>query len=128
RTMRKLAEREIAPRVVADQVGRLTFTDQLAEAIAHLLDAGAPFGTYNVTSSGEPRSWADIAREVFRLTGHDPTRITDVTTAEYTDGSRTAAAPRPSRSVLDLEKIAATGFTPADGASALADYLRTTTE
>lgn len=128
RTMRKLAEREIAPRVVADQIGRLTFTDQLAEAIAHLLDAGAPFGTYNVTSSGEPRSWADIAREVFRLTGHDPTRITDVTTAEYTDGSRTAAAPRPSRSVLDLEKIAATGFTPADGASALADYLRTTTE
>ena len=42
------------PSVVDDQVGRLTFTADLARAIRHLLDTGAPYGTYNVTGAGEP--------------------------------------------------------------------------
>jgi dTDP-4-dehydrorhamnose 3,5-epimerase len=33
-------------------------------------------------------------------------------------------APRPRYSVLDLTRIKATGFTPPDGAAALAGYLR----
>src|SRR5690606_17271169 len=64
RTMASLAERGIDPKVVSDQVGRLTFTDNIAGAIVHLLSAKAPFGTYNVTGSGKPRSWADFARDV----------------------------------------------------------------
>src|SRR5690606_332337 len=77
RTMASLAERGISPRVVGDQIGRLSFTDDLAEAIVHLLETRADYGTYNVTSSGSEQSWADIARDVFRLTRHDPDRITD---------------------------------------------------
>ncbi|WP_460740898.1 sugar nucleotide-binding protein, partial [Microbacterium neimengense] len=83
RTMASLAERGINPKVVDDQTGRLTFTTTIASAIEHLLNTNAPYGVYNVTNTGEPTTWADIARTVFQHTGHDPARITDVTTADY---------------------------------------------
>ena len=60
------------PTVVADQVGRLTFADELARATRHLLETGAPYGTYHVTNGGPPMSWADVAREVFALRGPRP--------------------------------------------------------
>ncbi|MGN7950474.1 sugar nucleotide-binding protein [Microbacterium sp. 22215] len=123
RTMASLAERGIAPRVVADQIGRLTFTDDLASAIAHLLSTDAAPGVYNVTGSGEPRSWADIARTVYRVTGHDPASVSDVTTAEYFAGVERPVAPRPLNSVLDLSRIEATGWTPRDADAALEAYL-----
>ena len=53
--------------MVDDQYGRLTLTRDMAEAVFHLLDSGAPFGTYDLTGSGAVRSWADIAREVFSI-------------------------------------------------------------
>ena len=123
RTMASLAERGVDPSVVSDQIGRLSFTDDIAAAIAHLVRTDAPYGTYNVTSSGAAHSWAEIAREVFRLTGHDPARVSDVTTEAYFAGGAGPVAPRPLNSVLDLAKITATGFTPRDGAEALAEYL-----
>lgn len=123
RTMASLAERGIDPNVVSDQIGRLTFTDDIAAAIVHLLSTHAAYGTYNVTSRGQESSWADIAREIYRLTGHDPARVSDVTTAEYFAGAANPVAPRPLNSMLDLAKITATGFTPRDGAEALAEYL-----
>ncbi len=52
--MASLAERGIDPKVVDDQVGRLTFTDDIARGIRHLLERGAPYGTYNLTGGGEP--------------------------------------------------------------------------
>ncbi|MGO1355348.1 MAG: sugar nucleotide-binding protein, partial [Brachybacterium tyrofermentans] len=108
-TMASLAERGIDPSVVDDQIGRLTFTQDLAEAIDHLLATRPVPGIYNVTSAGEPRSWAQIAAEVFALTGHDPARITPVSTAAYYAG-KDGIAPRPAHSALDLAKITATGF------------------
>ncbi|MFS2280413.1 dTDP-4-dehydrorhamnose reductase [Microbacterium sp. OR21] len=122
-TMRSLAERGIDPSVVDDQTGRLTFTDDLAAAAVHLLESRAAYGVYNVTGSGERQSWADIAREVFRLTGHDPARVTGVTTAQYFANATGPVAPRPRNSVLDLAKITGTGFAPRDSALALAEYL-----
>ncbi|MFB7251789.1 sugar nucleotide-binding protein [Microbacterium sp. NPDC056234] len=122
-TMRSLAERGIDPKVVSDQIGRLSFTRDIADAILHLLESGAAHGTYNVSSAGEPQSWADIARTVYRLTGHDPARVGDVTTADYFADAAGPVSPRPLNSVLDLAKITATGFTPRDGAEALAEHL-----
>ncbi|MGN7977359.1 sugar nucleotide-binding protein [Microbacterium sp. 22195] len=124
RTMASLAERGITPKVVDDQTGRLTFTDDIARGIRHLLDSGAAFGTYNLTGSGPARTWADIARDVYRLTGHDPASITPVSTAEYFASATAPVAPRPRNSVLDLSKIEAAGFIPQDGATGLAHYLR----
>ncbi|KRB37268.1 dTDP-4-dehydrorhamnose reductase [Microbacterium sp. Root180] len=124
RTMSGLAERGVDPRVVDDQLGRLTFTDDLARGIRHLLDTGAPFGVYNLTGSGQPASWCDVARRVFALTGHDPQRVGAVSTDEYFASAKGLVAPRPRRSVLDLAKIIATGFEPADWDAALGGYLR----
>ncbi|MGO1265023.1 MAG: sugar nucleotide-binding protein [Microbacterium gubbeenense] len=123
RTMASLAERGIDPKVVSDQIGRLTFTDDIAGAVVHLVSAGAPYGTYNVTGSGRARSWADFARDVFRLTGHDPARVRDLSTSEYFAGATTPVAPRPLNSVLDISKITATGFTPGEVDAELTDYL-----
>ena len=53
------------------QYGRLTFTRDMAEAVFHLLDSGAPFGTYDLTGSDAVRSWADIVREVFSIRRRD---------------------------------------------------------
>ena len=56
RTMQSLAERGLEPQVVNDQIGRLTFTEDLAKATKHLLDTKAEYGTYNVTNDGESAS------------------------------------------------------------------------
>lgn len=123
RTMASLAERGVDPGVVADQIGRLTFTDDLARGIRHLLDTRAPYGVYNLTGSGEPSSWADVAARVFSLTGHDPARVSRVTTEEYFAHAEAPVAPRPRRSVLDLSKIEGTGFSPRDADASLTEYV-----
>ena len=123
RTMANLAQRGINPAVVSDQTGRLTFTTDIAAGIRHLLDTGACSGTYNLTGSGEPASWADIARAVYQLTGHDPERVTPVTTAEYFASDNGPVAPRPRNSTLDLAKIEGAGYACADHMDALHSYL-----
>ena len=123
RTMASLAERGVDPSVVDDQVGRLTFTSELARAVRHLTTTGARYGTYNVTGSGSPTSWADIARRVFELTGHDPARVTGVSTDAYFASAASAVAPRPRNSVLDNQKLESTGFIPRPAEDSLARYL-----
>lgn len=123
RTMRSLARRGVSPSVVTDQVGRLTFTDTLSDAIAHLLDVEAPSGIYHATNAGTPASWAEIARWVFTHEGRDADDVTGTSTAEYAASAPQLVAPRPSNSVLDLTKLEATGFTPTDHREALAHYL-----
>lgn len=123
RTMASLADRGVDPRVVADQIGRLSFTDDLARGILHLLASGARWGTYNLTGAGTPSSWADVARDVFALTGHDPSRVTDVSTEDYFADATGPVAPRPRNSVLDLAKIEATGFVPRDAHARLREEL-----
>lgn len=124
-TMASLAERGIDPSVVNDQFGRLTSTDDLARGIRHLVDSQAEYGTYNLTGSGAPMSWEDVARRVFELNGHDPSRVTGVSTTEYFATASGPVAPRPRNSVLDLSKLTATGFQPRPAADSLAGGQRT---
>jgi dTDP-4-dehydrorhamnose 3,5-epimerase/reductase len=121
RTMASLADRGVSPEVVDDQFGRLTFTTEITRAIVHLLQAKAPYGTYNLSNVGEPMTWADIARAVFRARGRDATSVKSVTTAEYAAGK--SLAPRPQHSVLSLDKIISSGFRPADAMTQLEAYL-----
>jgi len=123
RTMADLAARGVDPRVVDDQFGRLTFTSDLARGILHLIDSRAQYGTYNLTGSGEARSWAQIAKDVFALTGHDPERVSGVSTDEYYSRVEVPVARRPRNSVLDLSKIEATGFSPSDMSESLRHHL-----
>ncbi len=76
------------------------------------VDRRAPYGTYNLTGGGEPSSWADVAREVYRLAGADPDAVTPVSTDEYFASANGPVAPRPRYSVLDLARIEATGSHP----------------
>jgi dTDP-4-dehydrorhamnose reductase/dTDP-4-dehydrorhamnose 3,5-epimerase len=121
RTMASLAARGVRPSVVNDQVGRLSFTQDIAAGIRHLLDSNAPFGTYNLSNDGEPQTWADIAADVYEMTGVEREAVTGVSTAEYFKGK--TAAPRPLNSVLDLTRIKATGFHPAPAEKRLRQYL-----
>ena len=122
RTMASLAERGIKPSVVNDQIGRLTFTQDLAAGIQHLLSTKPAFGTYNLSNEGPASSWADIASAVFELLGHSPTEITGVSTADYFAG-KIGIAPRPLNSLLDLSKITSTGFMPVVWQERLQQYL-----
>ena len=111
--MQDLAARGVKPSVVNDQIGRLTFTDTLARGIRHLLETGAPYGTYNLTNEGQPVSWADIAKIVFEKSGKSPSDVQPVSTAEYF-ADKPNTAKRPLQSTLDLTKIEKTGFIPED--------------
>ena len=107
--------------VVDDQIGRLTFADELARATQHLVTVGAPFGTYHVSNGGPSGSWADVARAVFGLRGRDPDDVTPVSTKEYVAGN--PAAARPAHSTFDLTKLESTGYEPADWRMALEEYV-----
>ena len=119
--MADLARKGVKPTVVSDQFGRLTFTADLAAGIVHLLDSGAEPGTYNLTNTGEVVSWAEIAQQVFELAGASAGDVTPVTTEEYTAGKQ--VSPRPVHSALKLDKIMATGFTPAPAEQRLRELL-----
>jgi dTDP-4-dehydrorhamnose reductase/dTDP-4-dehydrorhamnose 3,5-epimerase len=121
RTMASLAARGIKPSVVNDQIGRLSFTEDLAAGIKHLIESGAVYGTYNLSNDGDPQSWADIAADVYEITGQPRTAVTGVSTEEYFQGK--PAAPRPLNSTLELGKIKNSGFKPRPSRDVLETYL-----
>jgi dTDP-4-dehydrorhamnose 3,5-epimerase/reductase len=138
RTMMNLAEKDISPTVVHDQIGRLTFTSELVRAIDHLLNGAKPsnikpqisnietafpYGTYNVSNDGESVSWADITRQIFKLLGRDDLTVTNSTTADYFK-DKEVFAPRPLKSTLDLTKIQSTGFKSTDWQVELKTYIK----
>lgn len=121
RTMLGVGQKGVSPTVVADQIGRLTFTSELVRAIDHLLTTGAAFGTYNVSNDGPAASWADITRKIFELAGFE-LQVTDTTTLDYFAG-KPGIAIRPLNSVLELSKLQATGFESREWQDDLKDYI-----
>lgn len=119
--------------VVDDQLGRLTFADQMAEGILWLLgyrdgsllaNEPAPFGTYNLTGSGRVASWYEIARQVFELSHRNGSCVTPVSTEQYYSSAKGPISPRPVHSALDLSKLEAAGFVPRDWEEELAEYMK----
>lgn len=122
RTMMSLAEKNISPTVVSDQVGRLTFTSTLVDTIDHLLNTQATYGIYNVSNAGEPVSWAGVTRTIFADLQRDDLTVTDTSTAEYF-ATKPQSAPRPLESTFDLAKIKATGLQLRDWHDDLKHYI-----
>ncbi|MGV8846986.1 sugar nucleotide-binding protein [Tessaracoccus sp.] len=122
-TMVNLALRGVSPSVVDDQMGRLTFVDDLAAAIVHLITQGAPHGTWNFSNGGPVQSWADVAGDIFELCGRERTDVTRVTTAQYALSRSAPMAPRPRHSALRLDRIGATGFQPPDARGRLEAHV-----
>ena len=116
-TMLRLAKEKPQLKVVADQRCVPSYTRDVAEAIAALVQTKS-YGLYHATNSGES-SWFEVAREAVRLAGLT-TPILPITTAEFA-----APAARPAYSVLDCSKIAGvTGLPLRPWQAALAAYLR----
>ncbi len=110
--------------VVDDQLGRLTFTRDMAAVIFHMLEVHAPYGTYNCTGSGSVKSWSDIARIIFDVVNGNEAKIVPVSTADYYASAEEAIAPRPAYSTLDLIKLESVGFHMPDWEDELREYLK----
>lgn len=124
RTMAKLANDGVSPRVVNDQYGRLTFAADLALAIQHVIDTASPYGVYHVSNTGDDTTWLEVAQRVFERCGRLPDEVVGVTTAEYLDSQASQRiAPRPMHSTFDLSRLTDTGFAPRDQWVALDEYL-----
>ena len=123
RTMLSLAERGIDPAVVDDQIGRPSFTVDLARAVEHLVMNSPEPGIYHCSNGGKPTSFADFARAIFETSGHDSARVSGTSTADYF-ADKPQAAARPLNSVFSLDKITETGYEPRDWRDALEEYVQ----
>ncbi|HUP87686.1 MAG TPA: dTDP-4-dehydrorhamnose reductase [Acidimicrobiales bacterium] len=94
KTMLRLAGERDELRVVADQVGSPTFTEDLALAIKRLVVGRLP-GVFHVTNSGTA-TWFELAQATLEAAGLDPGRVTPIVTADHPSPAR-----RPAYSVLD---------------------------
>ncbi|MCX7937936.1 MAG: dTDP-4-dehydrorhamnose reductase [Thermoflexales bacterium] len=101
-TMLRLAAEGKPIRVVNDQVCTPTFTHDLAQQIATLIETAA-YGTYHITNDGAC-SWYEFACAIFELAGLKPT-VQPISSAEYG-----APARRPPYSVLQNAALQALGI------------------
>jgi dTDP-4-dehydrorhamnose reductase len=117
-TMLLLAETKKTIRVVDDQHGSPTWTVDLAQAIALLIEGGCR-GIYHASNAGQT-TWCSFAQEIFRTTGKD-VEVFPITTGEFN-----APAGRPKNSFFDLTRlIGDTGHEPRHWTEALTEYLAT---
>ena len=98
RTMVDAARAGKPLKVVNDQIGSPTFTDDLAEATLALLDVKAR-GIWHVTNAGET-SWFDFARAIFEEF-ELKADLQRTTSADWKQ-QRPQSATRPAYSVLDI--------------------------
>lgn len=106
-------------KVVADQHGNPTSTTAVARALRGILARPDLRGTFHMTSEGEA-TWADLAREVFRLAGVR-CAVEECTTEEYP-----RPAPRPKNSRLEKARLREEGLAPMPlWKDALAEFMAT---
>lgn len=113
------AAREGRPlRVVDDQRGSPTYTRDLADRTASMIEAGCR-GTFHVTNGGRC-TWYELAVRVVEWEAIGGVAITPVTTGEYP-----RPAPRPANSVLASARLEEAGLPPLrPWQEAVRDYLR----
>lgn len=86
-------------KVVTDQVGRPTMTQDLAAAMLDLCELRPPGGIYHCSNEGVC-SWHQFAVDVLQLAG-----LGDVPVGEQLAAELARPAPRPAYSVLDTHKL-----------------------
>lgn len=104
KTMLRLGKQYDTLRVVNDQIGRPTYTSDLARLLVDMAETDA-YGYYHATNEGPYISWYEFAREIFRQAGYT-VQVTPVTTAQY----GATGAVRPYNSRLDTSKLEDKGF------------------
>ena len=102
KTMLKLSETHDEVSVVSDQYGSPTYTEDLALLLCDMA-VTEKYGVYHATNEGVC-SWADLAEEVFKISGRK-TKVKSITTEEYG-----AKAPRPKNSRMSKKSLDEAGF------------------
>lgn len=117
KTMLKLSESNDTVRVVGDQFGTPTSAAELARAVDYMIDSDN-YGIFHATCEGEC-SWADFAKEIYRLAGLS-TKVDVITTKEYP-----TPAARPQYSVLENYMLnITTDFRFAPWQDAIVEYMK----
>ena len=106
KTMMRIGASYDTIRVVNDQIGTPTYTEDLSVLLADMIVTDR-YGIYHATNEGGYISWYDFATEIFRQAGYT-TKVIPVTTAEY----GLSKAARPFNSRLDKSKLTERGFVP----------------
>ena len=107
-----------AAKVVDDQRGNPTSALAVSRALREILARPDLRGTIHATCEGEA-TWADFAREIFRLAGRD-CAVEPCTTAEFP-----RPAPRPRNSRLEKARLREEGLPPMpDWRDALAEFMK----
>ncbi len=106
KTMLRLSETHSQLRVVNDQIGTPTYTNDLARLLVDMIET-EKYGYYHATNEGGFISWCEFAKEIFRRANRN-VNVIPVTTAEY----GLSKAARPFNSRLDKSKLAENGFKP----------------
>lgn len=118
-TMLRVGKTHPQLKVVNDQIGRPTYTLDLARLLTDMIES-EKYGFYNAVNEGENISWYDFAREIFQQAGM-PVEVLPVTTEEY----GVSKAARPANSRLDTSKLVEQGFVPLPSwQDALRRYLQ----
>ncbi|MFE6236715.1 dTDP-4-dehydrorhamnose reductase [Cellulosimicrobium sp. NPDC057862] len=105
-TIARLLRERGAVSVVDDQVGQPTWTVDVADVVAALVDSRAPGGTYHATSSGSC-TWYEFARAVALEVGTDAAAVSPTTSEAFV-----RPAPRPAYSVLSHGALERAGVVP----------------
>jgi dTDP-4-dehydrorhamnose reductase len=114
------ASRDGTPmRLLGDGAMSPTYAADAADAVAGLLQTGAPFGTYHVANSGAC-SWFAFAEEIVRMSGG--TSIVERAGAHESD----TRVQRPLNSALRSEKLGGLGLQTRSWQDGLKSYLRAT--
>lgn len=98
-------------KVVDDQVGCPTWTQELSNGITTLLSEEAPYGIYHVCGTGHT-SWYGFAKEIFELTG------LNVNLVPCKSDEFPSPAKRPANSIMYNDNICRTWK------AALKDYMK----
>lgn len=117
-TMLRVSETRSVLSLVADQVGRPTFTFDLGQMLVTLLDVNA-YGIFHVTNSGQC-SWFEFAKEIFAEAGRTDLELRPILSEQFR-----SAAKRPHYSVLDNGRLRALGLPLLpDWQESLKEYFR----
>ena len=106
-------------RVVNDQIGTPTYTNDLSRLLVDMIETNK-YGYYHATNEGGYISWYEFCLEIYKQ-AHIKTRVIPVSTADY----GLSKARRPFNSRLDKSKLSENGFERLpDWRDALRRYLK----
>ncbi|EGF1104594.1 dTDP-4-dehydrorhamnose reductase [Listeria monocytogenes] len=100
-SMLKLAGTHKELKVVNDQLGRPTYTYDLADFIRFVIEMNPAYGIYQFSNSGTA-TWFEFATEILK--------DKDVTVNPCTSDEFPQKAERPKTSIMSLEKVEKLGF------------------